>query len=92
MSDAFAVDFSDPAKKDIGRLFALLMLRATTADELERVQVTFDELRLAIEVQLGRAPFNAWCLTYAISAKMSPTERPHSALLIAGVNPTRAGH
>jgi len=58
MSEAFAVDFSDPAKEDLSRLFEFLLLRATTADEFERVQETIDELRLAIEVQLARAPFN----------------------------------
>ena len=58
MSEAFAVDFSDPAKEDISRLFEFLPLRATTADEFERVQETIDELRLAIEIQLARAPFN----------------------------------
>ncbi len=58
MSEAFAVDFSDPAKQDIGRLFEFLLLRATTPDEFERVQETIDELRLAIELQLARAPFN----------------------------------
>ena len=58
MSEAFAVDFSEPAKEDIGRLFEFLLLRATTADEFERAQETVDESRLAIEVQLARAPFN----------------------------------
>jgi len=58
MSEAFAVDFSDSAKEDIGHLFEFLLLRATTAEEFERVQETIDELRLATEVQLARAPFN----------------------------------
>ncbi len=58
MSGAFAVDFSDPAKEDIHRLFEFLLLKATTADDFERVQETIDELRLAIEVQFARAPFN----------------------------------
>jgi len=58
VSEAFAVDFSDQAKQDIGRLFEFLLLRATTPDEFERVQETIDELRLAIELQLARAPFN----------------------------------
>jgi len=58
MSEAFAVDFSDPAKEDLGRLFDFLLLRASTAEDFERVQDTIDELRLAIEVQLARAPFN----------------------------------
>ena len=35
-----------------------MLLRATTADEFERAQETIDELRLAIEIQLARAPFN----------------------------------
>lgn len=58
MSAAFAVDFSDPAKEDLGRLFEFLLGRANTAEEFEHVQETIDELRLAIEVQLARAPFN----------------------------------
>ena len=55
---AFALDFSDPAKDDLSRLFEFLLLRALTAEEFECVQETIDELRLAIEVQLARAPFN----------------------------------
>ena len=58
MSEAFAVDFSDPSKEDISRLFEFLLLRATTAEEFEHAQETIDELRMAIEVQLARAPFN----------------------------------
>ena len=58
MNEAFALDFSDPAKDDLSRLFEFLPLRASTAEEFERMQETIDELRLAIEVQLARAPFN----------------------------------
>ena len=58
MVDAFAVDFSVPAKDDLSRLFKFLLVRATTAEELECVQENIDELRLAIEVKLTRASFN----------------------------------
>jgi|GEM_PF-3250161 len=58
VSEAFAADFSDPAKDDLSRRFEFLLLRASTAEEFERVQETIDELRLAIEVQPARAPFN----------------------------------
>jgi plasmid stabilization system protein ParE len=58
MSGAFAVDFSDTAKDDIDRLFEFLLLRARVVEDFERVQEAIDELRLVIEGQLARAPFN----------------------------------
>jgi len=38
MSEAFAVDFSDPAKQDLHRLFEFPLLRATNSAEFDRVQ------------------------------------------------------
>ena len=58
MSEAFRVDFSDPAKEDLDRLFEFLLTRATTVEDLDRAQEVIGELRQAIAVQLARAPFN----------------------------------
>lgn len=58
MSQPFQVDFSDPAKEDVDRLFEYLLERATTTEDLWRAQEVIGELREAIEVQLARAPFN----------------------------------
>ena len=58
MSDPFQVDFSDSAREDIDRLFDFLLARATTAEDLQRAQEVIVDLRLVIEVQLARAPFN----------------------------------
>ena len=58
MSGSFQVDFSDPAKEDLDRLFEFLLTRAMTSEDLDQAQEVIGELRQAIEVQLARAPFN----------------------------------
>jgi plasmid stabilization system protein ParE len=58
MSGSFQVDFSDPAKSDLDRLFEFLLTRATSVEDLDGAQEVIGELRQAIEAQLARAPFN----------------------------------
>ena len=54
----FEVRFSEPARRDLDRLFEYLLGRAETVEDLDAAQLVIHDLSSAITHQLARTPFS----------------------------------